>query len=342
MISFARHVVLAAFLSLCLLGGPTTSARAQSDHWISFSAPYVIYPVPLGGYLYGVSAVIDAQGRLMVKQQQAFLMREHVLKARIENERLKFDLQAYKRAHTLTPEQERELFRWEEVRRAQNNPPLTEVYSAKSLNDLLTDLQIIQALGPPAAAAPLSHAVLRKINVTPDRCGGHLGILKDERLRWPTLLCQPKFKNERDQLDRLLRDAFWQVSHGLGVDDFVAPLSGAIMELDRKLRSAARSVENKATWSAEEYIDAKRFLTHCDDAVRVLRKGDVRQVRQCRARGKTVAELVRYMTEHGLRFAPATTEDKAAYAALHRALADYDLLIRSQLDRRVLSAARPR
>jgi hypothetical protein len=41
------------------------------------------------------------------------------------------------------------------------------------------------------------------------------------------------------------------------------------------------------------------------------------------AKGKTVRELVRHLTTHGLRFAPATEGREAAYLAVHRALAAY-------------------
>jgi hypothetical protein len=42
------------------------------------------------------------------------------------------------------------------------------------------------------------------------------------------------------------------------------------------------------------------------------------------ANGKTAAELVKYVSDKGLRFAPSTPGDEAAYRALHLALAIYD------------------
>jgi len=43
-----------------------------------------------------------------------------------------------------------------------------------------------------------------------------------------------------------------------------------------------------------------------------------------RPRGRNVAELVKYMGEKGLWFAPATPSDEAAYLALYHALAAFD------------------
>jgi hypothetical protein len=47
-----------------------------------------------------------------------------------------------------------------------------------------------------------------------------------------------------------------------------------------------------------------------------------------------VGELVNHMTRQGLRFAPATAGDEAAYLAVQRALAEYDVAARSQLVRK--------
>ena len=43
------------------------------------------------------------------------------------------------------------------------------------------------------------------------------------------------------------------------------------------------------------------------------------------AKGKSVQAVVKYMTQQGLLFAPAIAGDEAAYTALHRALATYDV-----------------
>ncbi len=43
------------------------------------------------------------------------------------------------------------------------------------------------------------------------------------------------------------------------------------------------------------------------------------------AQGKTVADLVQYMTKNGLKFAPAVAGDETAYEGLHKASAVYDV-----------------
>ena len=43
----------------------------------------------------------------------------------------------------------------------------------------------------------------------------------------------------------------------------------------------------------------------------------------CALKAGTVPELVKYMADHGLRFASALPADRASYQALHQALANY-------------------
>jgi hypothetical protein len=49
-----------------------------------------------------------------------------------------------------------------------------------------------------------------------------------------------------------------------------------------------------------------------------------------KAKGKTVADLVKYMTDNGLQFARATPGAEAAYTTLYHALVAYDSVGGSQ------------
>ena len=46
--------------------------------------------------------------------------------------------------------------------------------------------------------------------------------------------------------------------------------------------------------------------------------------------GRSVQEIADYLVTNGLRFAPATINDEAAYRAIHTALASYDVAMNSQ------------
>jgi hypothetical protein len=80
------------------------------------------------------------------------------------------------------------------------------------------------------------------------------------------------------------------------------------------------------------YTEAKTFLNNLDDALGALRQRDVGSyfTGKFAIKAKTVPELVEHMTKQGLQFAPAMTGDESAYAALHQALANYDLAAQAQ------------
>jgi hypothetical protein len=96
------------------------------------------YYDPYNGYLRGGADVITAQGRFMVNMQDAYLKREQVRSEHIGNRRKIFDEYLYEREKTPTLEEERQRHQLEQLNRSRNNPPVTEVWSGKALNDIQT------------------------------------------------------------------------------------------------------------------------------------------------------------------------------------------------------------
>jgi hypothetical protein len=128
------------------------------------------------------------------------------------------------------------------------------------------------------------------------------------------------YAKPRERLAALAQDAVRQAEFNTRVD--AGTLQQMTRELDnlrQRLRTDSRSL------SAAEYIEAKSFLGHFGDAVSALRQADVGNylTDQYALKVNTVAELVRYMTEQGLQFAPALPGDRGAYLVLHQALATY-------------------
>jgi hypothetical protein len=292
--------------------------------------PYgTYYEDPNGAYLRGSAQVLDSQGRLMVSQQQAYVLREQARSQRIATDRKAFDEYLYEREKTPTAEEERRRLRAQSVQRARNNPPVTEIWSGKALNDLLQDLQT-QPLSAGSAErgslAILDGDGLKHINVT--KGAGNIGLLKNEgRLHWPTALAGSDYAPKREGLAALVQEALRQVEFNSRVE------AGTIRQLTvglDKLRTQLR--KNGRDLSAAEYIEAKKFLADFDDAVTALRQGDVaNQVTgQALLKAKTVRELVKQMTEQGLQFAPAVAGDESAYLALHQRLVEHDLAAQSK------------
>ena len=83
-----------------------------------------------------------------------------------------------------------------------------------------------------------------------------------------------------------------------------------------------------------QYVDAKRFLNNFDDAVDAMANGDATSYfafQKFASSPRTVQEVVAYMAEKGLQFAPAVEGDEPYYQALHTALTAYDVAVNTQL-----------
>jgi hypothetical protein len=302
----------------------------------SFSSnPYSYYPYsyenPYGSYLRGAADVINAQGRFLVNEQQARVMREQVKADRIANRRRVFDEYLYERERTPTAEQLREEERLIQRDRSRNNPPLTEVYSAKALNDLLVDLQKLQGTAAfttyrdRTPQFPVEEDTVKRINFSSVKGGGNIGLLKnDGRLSWPVGLMGQEFKVERDRLSSLAQEAVGQVGTNHRVDG--GTLQQIATDVDRLQNQLSKQVREL---TPAQYIEAKQFLNNFEDAIKALRQPDVGNFFSGKyaAKVKTVGELVDFMTKNGLHFAPATPGDQSAYTAVHRALAAYDFAV---------------
>jgi hypothetical protein len=282
--------------------------------------PYVNYNGPVGGYLSGAADVINSQGQFMTSQQQAYLQREHVKQASVDTRRKTFDENLYERGKAPTLEDERERARIENLRRSRNDPPITEIWSGKALNDLLQNIQqqfVRKIEGP---KVPVEPSILSHINVSGSQTGGSLGLLRqDGRLDWPFTLRTAQFKSERENLDQLTYKAYKQAGSGSVDVDTIQGMMSGVDSLTAQLK------RNVADISAGDYIKAKRFLNELNDTITILQDPNVsKYVNQTwSARGNTVGALTQEMTRQGLRFARATTGDQAAYVALHSAMVEY-------------------
>jgi hypothetical protein len=282
--------------------------------------PYVQYNGPYGGYLSGAADVINAQGQFMTSTQQAYLQREQVRQAKIDSRRKAFDENLYERAKAPTVEDERERARIENLRRSRNNPPVTEIWSGKALNDLLLAIQQQFNRKIEGPNVPLEESVVKHINVTGSQTGGSLGLLRqDGRLEWPFSLRTSQFKSERDKVDQLAYMAYKQAASNAVNADTIQEMTSAVDSLTAQLK---RNVDSIA---ANDYIKAKRFLNELNDTITILQGPNVaKYVNQTwSAKGNTVGELTREMMRQGLKFARATTADQAAYLALHGGMVAY-------------------
>src|SRR5262249_47054247 len=161
--------------------------------------------------------VIKAQGGYLKDTQQAYLMREDVKRAQLQNRRAAYEEWLWERANLPTLEDERQRTAKEQVRRAQNDPPHTEIWSALALNTLLNHSQTMSASNKGALPnIPLDPDVLSKINLNTGK--GNWGVIKnDGKVEFP-----PAIKNlvgndaaaTRQTAAALIKNAYDKVKQG--------------------------------------------------------------------------------------------------------------------------------
>jgi hypothetical protein len=277
----------------------------------------------------GTADIVTAQGKWMQSLQQASLTKEQVRQSRIDTQRKSFDEYYYERKNTPTFEQDRASYQDQQLQRSLNNPPESEIVSGQALNDVLDDLvKLTKDRSLHAPAAGLDEDILRKINLTAGSGNGNAGLLKnDARLTWPLAFRDEAYKTDRELVSGLAPEAVHQAINGRVDAGTLRELTAAAQRLRQNL------VANIRDMTAGQYTDASRFLGYLDDAIRALSRPDAGDffTRKYAAEGKDAAELVRNLAAKGLRFAPATPGDEAAYQSVYRSLAAYDRALKTQV-----------
>ena len=249
-----------------------------------------------GSYLQGAASVIDAQGRYLISTQQAFLIREQVRAAQLDNRRRIFDQHRYERANSPTLEEQREFRRQQEFWRSWNDPPLTEIWSGKALNDLLVALQRAQgkqSYGGPTV--PLAPDIVQRINVT-SGVSGSIGLLQQpDDLRWPVPLQRATFDQERKEIDKLAPQVVKQAAAGKVDATALDTLNQSIARLRSRLR------DNVHEMSSTDYVQALRHVNQLRDSARALQSPAAANFFSAwTLTARDVGELIEQMTQKGL------------------------------------------
>jgi hypothetical protein len=282
------------------------------------------FPVPVvnfdaGSYLHGAASVINAQGQYLRDVQEAFLMREQVRQAQIENRRRVFEQHQFEQANTPTLEEQREFRRQQEFWRSWNDPPLTEIWSGQALNNLLRGIQNARTeYHFQGSHVPLDPETVRRINVTSGRSGS-IGVFRPgEELRWPTPLLSDTFEKDRTTIDKLARKVVDQVASGKSDMQSLDELTRANASLRQHLREHSRIM------SSTDYIQSLRFVNQLIDSTRALQgPGAASFFADWKLTASDVSALIDQMTQKGLQFGRVALGHEAYYTALHRALVDY-------------------
>jgi hypothetical protein len=313
---------------------PSLTGYPYDDYGSGSGGPYGGYFSGGSGYgyydPYSPSTQLDAGGRYLVNVERSRLTREQVRQAKVDTRRRAFDEYLFERKNAPTWEDNRERLLDLSRRHALNEPPVTEIWSGRALNELLADVQLLQA-GKRGDTAPIAvdESLMKRVNVTAGMEHGNIGLLKDGgKLPWPEGLRRVKPQERVDRARRtinsLLPEAIREATESRSDPEAVRALGQAVAELQKLV------LDNAADMPPEAYMETKRFLNRLEDGVRLLRLPDASSYfnEKYAAQGKTVQEVVDYMSRTGLFFAPSVGGDESAYVALHRALVAYDLALR--------------
>ena len=291
---------------------------------------------PFSGYLRGAAGVLGAQGQFKVSMRQADLLKEQRVRERIENRKRLFDEYLYEKKHTPTYQQlvedqnRKNVARWTSPGFAPG-----EIWSATALNALMDEADRLQTRDASGPDVPLDAAQLQNINVGPKGDdGGNAGLLKDNgKLRWPIA-----FRTEPLSQDRDVPRDIEAINSNLpvAVRDAVnkSPDASVLKVLgDARDRLAGKLAANIADLPPRQYMQARRFLEALAGAIRLLEQGQAGKYlgNELTTKARTVKALVTYMKEHGLEFKPTVDGQEQDYAALHHALAAYDIAARGQV-----------
>jgi hypothetical protein len=231
---------------------------------------------------------------------------------------------------TATVAEDRQPSQPEQQKSSPGNPPASDVWSGKALNELLADLSKVVARSEPSAQPGFRMSMVAEglghIRTTP-AAENRGSLQKAEGFGWPAELSSPGFQELRERLNAHVQEAVKQAATSARVEPPL--LQQMRLDVDQLRRQLNREV---GELTPSEYLQSRRFLDGFDDAVKALHQGNGsgRFPGQYVPRTETAIALVRQMTAQGLQFAPAAPGDEAAYSALHQTLATCQQAARGQ------------
>lgn len=277
---------------------------------------------PYQGYLSGAASITRANADYQKTIQQAKLTRQEFIRSSLQTRRAMIEEAEWERAHMPDPEKIRQKELERELDYSRHSPHQTDIWSAKALNALMRHLITQQSQGTPGPSVPLNDDTIDHINLTVGDSRGNAGLLKEGgNLQWPLPLNREEFKEARQGLNALMQTAFKNANGGS------VPDSSTITDLRAHYEKLKNTLDaNVDRLSPDEYIEANRYLRYVKNTITALKDPNI--INQLSGNWKPkvhdVAQLVQFMREKGLWFAPATPKDEPAYVALYYALASFD------------------
>jgi hypothetical protein len=314
------YVAQAAALTNAALTNPYTPAPWNGAYGGYSYMPYTFIP-PAGYFLMGTASVIEAYPNVIKGNEEARILREKWRISHLETLKKRAETELYLKRITPTWSEKEAKTAQKTLKRIQFTSGLSEIWSGKALNILLDDLRKTRGAKFDANEGTIPEEILSHINIAAKF--GNLGLLRHEgRFVWPNALTDLLSSTERMEIESKAQLAMQNAVHGRILADVLQNLETILERTQQRLTDKVNDIPTK------DYMESKRFLQEFNDARVAMKDGDAPHCfefqKWCRG-GKTVQQVVAYMAERGLRFAPAVPGDEDAYQAMHSFLATYDI-----------------
>ena len=288
--------------------------------------PYYPYPNydPYGSM--GQAELLRAYGSTVNSFEQARILREQALQARLDTKKKAFDLDIYIKANTPTAAQERERIEKLTLKRMQTASLPGEVSSGKALNFLVNNLRKNAKNKTAIDPIVLTETVLSHLNVTKHQYG--LGILREGgRVTWPTVLTEKLTLEQQRALDRQLQAAVRDAYAGKVDVPAIRDQQAGFEKMRRELIDRANEIPTG------QYSDARRFLNEIIQAHTALEKGEAVWQAKYLHRiegGKSIQDVVEFLIDNALNVGPAGPNDESEYRAIYAAIANFDIAMEAE------------
>jgi len=304
-------------VSLAILGLPLAAVPASAQYNPYYNPYATPYSGGAGGALSGSAQVMQSYGQVINDQEQARVTREKANQAKLDTKKQAFDLMMYEKANTPTYTETLTKDNAQILNRMMNFPLRAEVTEGKSLNIMLPFLQSLSSGGTQGPPVPIAQSIVNQLNLSGSGQSS-VGMLRDGgQVDWPV----PLMGKNQMALDKLLPQAYSAAAAG----KLTPKLMKDVRTEMKTMRETMRTQLQKDEIETASYMQCIEFYNSLESSVNALEKPDARKqlAGAYSPRARNVQELVDFMTDNGLKFAPATSGNENAYQVAQDAFVRY-------------------
>ena len=282
---------------------------------------YYPYYDPYGGYLTGTANLVNAAGQFATQIQRAGLLQQQVVRSQVDTRNKIIQQRIYENSITPNSEDVRMQQMMAKLRYSRHNPAPADIWSGDALNSLFTAIQSAQLQGVQGPSVALPEDALKHINLSQaGKINAGLGMLRDAgKFDWPVILQDDAFKKDREHVEEVAPRAVLQATRGK-VD---AKTINDLQTTAKRMESTLKGMVQDA--APDQYMDGKKFLNAVATSFKLLQDPSIGDYfNKFAPRGRTVAELVKHMSDNGLTFAPAMPGDESYYQGMYQSFLSYD------------------